>query len=104
MLAPVPRPPNLLLRWNGDANRTYFVERATSPKPPLTFSLLQTNVPGQSGTTTFTDTAPPVNTAFYQVKTDSTNGSSPIWLQAPVFIPASVIVTWTSVANRNYFL
>jgi hypothetical protein len=105
LLAPVFTPPGLLLRWNSDRNHAYFVERATSLTSPFTFSLLRTNVPGLSGSTTFTDTRPPdAGAAFYRVGTDSTNGSSPLWLQAPVFMPASLVVTWTSVANRSYFL
>ena len=61
-------------------------------------------MPGLSGATTFTDTTPPSTAAFYRIGTDSTNTSSPPWLQTPVFVPASVVVIWTSVANRSYFL
>jgi hypothetical protein len=105
LLAPIPTPPGLLLSWNGDTNHAYFVERATTLKPPLTFSLLRTNVPGLSGATTFFDARPPAaGVAFYRVGTSSTNAASPLWLQTPVFVPASVVVSWTSVSNRSYFL
>jgi hypothetical protein len=105
LLPPAVTAPGLLLRWSSDTNHEYFVERTTGLKPPLTFSLLRTNVPGASGTTTFTDTmSPATGAAFYRIGTDSTNASSPLWLQPPVFVPASVVVTWTSVSNRSYFL
>ena len=105
LLVPVATPTGLFLRWNGDTNHAYFIERTTALKPPLTFSLLRSNVPGLFGTTTFTDTTAPSNgAAFYRIGTDSTNGSSSLWLQTPVFVPASVVVIWTSVANRSYFI
>jgi hypothetical protein len=105
LLAPVPTPPGLRLRWNGDTNHAYFIERATTLKPPLSFSLLRTNVPGLSGTTTFTDTTlPATGAAFYRIGTAATNDSPPVWLETPVFVPAGVVVSWTSVANRSYFL
>jgi hypothetical protein len=105
LLPPVPTPPGLLLTWNGEANHEYFVERATSLVPPLTFSRLRSDVPGVVGTTTFIDPAPPAaDKAFYRIGTDSTNASSPLWLQAPIFVPWSVTVSWTSVSGHSYCL
>jgi hypothetical protein len=95
-------PPGLLLRWTSDASHAYFIERATGLGTAPAFSLLQTNVLGQQGTTTFTDTTAPWNgAAFYRVGTGS-GGLVPLWLQAPQFVPGSVTVTWTSVTNRSY--
>jgi hypothetical protein len=105
LLAPVRTPPSVLLRWNSDTNHAYFIGRATSLKAPLAFSPLQTNIPGQAGTTSFTDAAPLASdAAFYRVGTGSTNGSVSLWLQPPAFVPATVTVTWTSVTNRSYVL
>ena len=96
-------PPGLLLRWNSDASRAYFIERATGLGSPTAFSQLQTNVSGQAGTTTFTDTtAPGIGAAFYRVGTGSGNVSTPLSLEVPQFMPANVTVTWTSVTNRSY--
>ena len=64
---PVINPAGLLLRWTSETNRAYFVERATNLAPPA-FSLLRTNIPGLSETTSFTDTNPPPSgPAFYRV-------------------------------------
>ncbi len=105
LLTPIFTPPGLLLRWNSDTNHAYFVQRATTLGPPPIFSLLRTNVPGQFGTTMFIDTTPPpTGAAFYRIGTDSSSGSPPLWLEAPVFVPASVVIAWTSVTNRTYFL
>jgi hypothetical protein len=105
LLAPVLTPPGLRLRWNSDTNHAYSVERTPSLKPPVTFSLLRTNVPGLAGTTTFIDTtAPATGAGFYRIGTDSTDGAPPLWLQTPMFVPASVVVTWSSVTNRSYVL
>jgi hypothetical protein len=105
LLTPFFTTPGLLLRWSSDTNHAYFVEHANSLTPPLTFSLLRTNVPGLSGLTSFIDTAAPAaDAAFYRVGTVSTDGSAPLWLQTPLFVPAGMAVTWTSVTNRSYFL
>jgi len=105
LLAPMVTSPGLLLRWSSDTNHAYFVERTSSLATPIIFDLLRTNVPGLSGSTTYIDTTvPPAGGAFYRVGTDSTNGSAPLWLETPLFVPAAVTVTWTSVSNRTYFL
>ena len=84
LLPPVVVPPALLLRWNSDANHTYFIERATGLDSSSTFSLLQANIPGQADTTTFTDSAW-ASAAFYRVGTDSGGGFAPLWLEVPQF-------------------
>jgi hypothetical protein len=105
LLAPGVHPGGLLLRWNSDAGRAYSIERATALGTTPTFSLLRSNIPGQAGTTAFTDTtASRGGAAFYRVGTDSAGSPAPMWLQAPQLVPASVTVTWTSVTNRSYIL
>jgi len=103
--APIVALPGLLLRWSSDTNHAYFVERASSLEGPLSFSLLQTNLPGLPGTTAYTDTAAPsLPAAFYRVGSDSANDSSPLNLQLPALFPGSVTLTWSSVATRSYSL
>jgi hypothetical protein len=103
LLPPVVAPAALLLRWNSDTNHVYFIERASGLGSTPAFSLLQSDVPGQDGTTTFTDpTAPSDAAAFYRVGIDSSSGPASLWLEVPQFVPANVMVTWTSVTNRSY--
>ncbi len=98
-------PPGLRLSWSSDTNHAYSIERTTSLNSPAVFTLLRTDVLGQAGTTTYLDTDAPAGPAvFYRIGTDSTNGSAPLWLQPPQFVPAGLVVTWTSVTNRTYFL
>jgi hypothetical protein len=54
--SPVLAPPGVLLRWSSVTNRIYVLERSTNLAPPQIFSLLQSNVTGQAGTTSHTDT------------------------------------------------
>jgi hypothetical protein len=61
-------PAGMTLTWTSVTNRAYFVERSTNLVPPPAFSLLQTNIPGLPGRTTFTDTTPPASgPAFYRI-------------------------------------
>jgi hypothetical protein len=65
---PVLLPGSVALTWTSVTNRTYFVQRATNLLAPSAFSLLQTNILGLLGTTSFTDTSPPVSgPAYYRV-------------------------------------
>jgi hypothetical protein len=55
------------------------------------------------GSTTFRDTsAARLRTAFYRVGTSSTNPPPTIRVEPPVFVGASVTLTWSSVADRSY--
>ena len=103
---PVANPSGLSLCWSSDTNHAYFVQRATGLKPPLSFSLLRSNIAGLAGATAFTDAAasPTKGAAFYRIGTSSTNGPAPALLQLPAFVPASVTLTWSSVTNRAYFI
>jgi hypothetical protein len=58
MLAPVglTSPPGITVTWQSVSGVTYFLERSTDLGNPPAFSLLQTNIPGQPDTTTYTDT------------------------------------------------
>jgi hypothetical protein len=71
----------------------------------VSFTLLQSNVPGLSGMTSCIDSSAGAQRgAFFRVGTDSTNGASPLLVQAPLFVPATVTLCWSSVSNRTYFI
>ena len=53
---PVVTPSGLLLRWSSGTNRFYSMELAADVGASPAFSVLCSNIPGQAGTTTFTDT------------------------------------------------
>jgi len=64
---PVVGPGTVTLTWPSVTNRAYFVERATGLMPSV-FFLLQTNIAGLPGTTSFIDTSPPLSApAYYRV-------------------------------------
>ncbi|MEK7676981.1 MAG: hypothetical protein AAB676_14205 [Verrucomicrobiota bacterium] len=44
------------VRWQSVAGVRYFLERSMDLSASLPFTLLAPNLPGQAGTTTFTDT------------------------------------------------
>ncbi len=61
-------PSDVLLSWTSVVNRTYFLERATNLLGSAAFCLLQSNLRGRAGTTSFTDTdIPPGTPLFYRV-------------------------------------
>jgi len=53
---PVSMPASVVVEWTSVANRSYFLERATNLAAPMQFAPLATNLPGQPGTTRYTDT------------------------------------------------
>jgi hypothetical protein len=68
LLSPLPAGTNVTVTWQSVAGVSYFLERSTnlSANPP--FNLLAPNLPGQPGTTTFTDTnASAASGLFYRV-------------------------------------
>jgi PKD repeat protein len=105
MQTPANTPASLLLSWSSDNGHNYFIQRAWSLASTPNFITISTNVPGLIGTTSFLDPAAPGHSAaFYRVGTFTTSSGTPMNLQAPVFVPAGVIVTWSSVTNRIYSL
>jgi hypothetical protein len=104
--APVVNAPGLSLRWSSDTNHAYFVQRATGLKTPLSFSLVRSNISGLAGATAYTDTTACASkgAAFYRIGTSTTSGPAPALLQQPAFVPASMTLTWPSVATRTYFV
>jgi hypothetical protein len=68
LLAVSPTGTNLSVTWQSVAGVRYFLERSTNLASFPPFSLLATNLPGQPGTTSFTDTnAAALAPLFYRV-------------------------------------
>jgi hypothetical protein len=56
------------LTWQSSSSRTYFIQRSTGMGAPSSFQPLASNIVGQAGTTTFTDTnVVPNASVFYRV-------------------------------------
>ena len=56
----------MTVRWQSAAGVSYFLERSVNLGSP--FTLLATGIPGQAGTTTYTDTnTPSLEPGFYRV-------------------------------------
>ena len=59
---------NVTVAWQSVAGVTYFLERSTNLSASPPFTLLAPNLPGQPGTTTYTDTnAASLAPLFYRV-------------------------------------
>ena len=56
MLTPVRSISGIVVTWESVSGRTYFLQRAISLPGPPGFLTLATNIAGQTGTTSFTDT------------------------------------------------
>jgi len=66
MLAPSNSPSGIIVPWQSVSWKTYFLQRSTNLYS--SFSLLATNITGQPGTTSYTDTnAPGADPIFYRV-------------------------------------
>jgi hypothetical protein len=68
MLAATPAGTNLTVTWQSIAGLSYFVQRGTNLTGSPLFWPLATNLPGQAGTTSYTDTnAAGLYPSFYRV-------------------------------------
>jgi len=68
MLAPTPSGTNLIVTWQSVPNITYSLQRATDLTADPAFQTIATNIPGNAGTTSYTDTnAPPPGPYYYRV-------------------------------------
>jgi hypothetical protein len=68
MLVPGLTSTNVTVSWQSVAGVSYFLERSTDLAAPMLFTPLAANIPGQSGTTTYTDTnAVGAGPFFYRV-------------------------------------
>jgi hypothetical protein len=68
LLSASPTGPNVTVGWQSVAGVNYFLERSTNLASSPHFTPLATNLVGQSGTTSYTDTnAAPLAPLFYRV-------------------------------------
>ena len=68
LLSASPAGANVTVSWQSVAGVSYFLERSTNLSSSLPFTLLTPNLPGQPGTTSFTDTnAASLAPLFYRV-------------------------------------
>jgi hypothetical protein len=51
--------------WQSVNNRTYYLQRSPAPGTSSAFSTVQSNIPGQVGITTLTDTSPGAGGSFF---------------------------------------
>ncbi len=65
MLSPAPGGTNIVITWQSQPNINYFLQRATNLSLAPAFQPLATNIPGQSGTTSYTDTNAPAPGPYY---------------------------------------
>jgi len=68
LLSATPAGTNVTVSWQSVAGVSYFLERSTNLSAIPPFTLLAPNLPGQSGTTSYTDTnAASLAPLFYRV-------------------------------------
>jgi len=56
LLNPLNNVSSITVSWQSGSNRTYFLERATNLGAQPPFSFVTSNITGQAGTTSYTDT------------------------------------------------
>jgi hypothetical protein len=68
MLTPTVTISGVTVQWQSVTGKTYFIQRSSDLSVPSSFSTLQSNIPGQAGTTTYNDaTAAGSGPFFYRV-------------------------------------
>ena len=68
MLTASPGPAGVIVSWQSVTTHSYFLERSSSLEVQFPFQVLVSNIVGQPGSTTFTDTtAVSSSSAFYRV-------------------------------------
>ena len=78
LLSATPGSSGVSVTWPSTSSRTYFIERSTNLAALPAFATLVTNLPGQNGMTTYTDsTAIGPGPFFYRV---GVQGPEPFWL------------------------
>jgi hypothetical protein len=65
LLNPAPSGSNIVVTWLSALNQTYYLQRSLGLGSPSVFLPLATNLPGQSGTTSYTDTNAAGSGPFY---------------------------------------
>jgi len=69
LLKPLTAGTNVMVTWQSAPGLNYFLERSVTLADPRAFTLLATNIPGQPGATTYTDTnAVGHGPLFYRVR------------------------------------
>ncbi len=67
LLSAPPAGSNVTVTWQSVSGMSYFLERSTNLAVSPPFTMLATNLPGQAGTTSFTDTNAAAARRFYRV-------------------------------------
>jgi hypothetical protein len=65
MLSALPGGSGVTVSWQSAASRSYFLQRATNLAAPLVFLTVQSNLAGNAGTTSYTDTTASGRGPFY---------------------------------------
>ncbi|HEX5222842.1 MAG TPA: hypothetical protein VFZ59_25015 [Verrucomicrobiae bacterium] len=67
MLSPASDAAGIIVTWQSVASRNYFLQRSTNLLAQPSFSIIQSNIAGQVGTTLYTDTNAIGGPFYYRV-------------------------------------